>query len=151
MSRALFSVVPQPAALPKVMQELARIGVTSHNVSTLRFETDTVHDGHRPKGRVTSHQSITANPTEGARTIHATGQLRWALLGASATGATRRVARALTGMGMPEGAARRYQDFVRMGDTLLCVFCETAAQAKRAFSILQRSGVKELATTGAPE
>src|SRR5688572_25950715 len=138
MSRALFCVLPQPAALPRVTGELHRIGITTHNLSTVRFE------GSREA------QMQTPEP-HGARHIHATGQLKWAILGASSTGATRRIARALAGMGMPESVARHYQDLVRAGSTLLCVFCETASEAKQAVTILRRSGVKELASTGKTE
>jgi hypothetical protein len=134
MSRALFCVLPRPAALSRLMGELQRIGITTHNLSTVRFETP----------------APTREPGSG-RQIQATGQLRWAILGASSTGATRRIARALAGMGMPEAVARQYQDLVRAGSTLLCVFCETAAEAKQAVTVLRRSGVKELAATGAPE
>lgn len=154
MPRALFSVVPQPRVLPKVVQRLARIGVPAHNVSTLRFGSEPTAKGASPPARErvrTPSVSSESRPDKSSRNIHATGQLRWALLGASATGATRRVARALAGMGMPEAAARHFQDLVRMGNTLLCVFCETHAQAEQAFSILQRSGVRDLASTGGPD
>ena len=137
MSRALFCVLPQPAALPKVTGELHRIGITTHNVSTVRFESP-------------SHHTQTREIASG-RQIQATGQLKWAILGASSTGATRRIARALAGMGMPEAVARHYQELVRAGSTLLCVFCETASEAKQAVTVLRRSGVKDLAATGAPE
>ena len=36
-----------------------------------------------------------------------------------------------------------------MGNTLLCVFCETIAEAQKAVTILRGAGVQELATTGA--
>jgi hypothetical protein len=115
------------------MGELRRIGITTHNLSTVRFE-----EPARP-------------PSQGhSREIHATGQLRWAILGASSTGATRRIARALAGMGMPDAVARQYQELVRAGNTLLCVFCETAAEAKQATHVLQRSGVTDFAATGTP-
>jgi hypothetical protein len=113
------------------MGELRRIGITTHNLSTVRFEA--------PVRRSAQGHS---------REIHATGQLHWAILGASSTGATRRIARALAGMGMPDAVARQYQDLVRAGNTLLCVFCETAAEAKQATHVLQRSGVTDFATTG---
>lgn len=142
MSRALFCVLPQPAALPMVTGELHRIGITTHNLSTVRFEAPQQHPQSRELSRA---------PAVRERQIQATGQLRWAILGASSTGATRRIARALAGMGMPEAVARHYQDLVRAGSTLLCVFCETASEAKQAVTVLRRSGVKELAATGAPE
>jgi hypothetical protein len=135
MSRALFCVLPQPGALPKLTGELHRIGITNHNLSTVRF------DGPA--------QEPQPSESPGGRQIHATGQLRWAILGASSTGATRRIARALAGMGMSESVARHYQELVRAGSTLLCVFCETASEARQAVMILRQSGVKELAATGA--
>ena len=141
MSRALFCVLPQPAALPRVTGELHRIGITTHNVSTVRFESPPQH----------SHAGEQTREAARERQIQATGQLKWAILGASSTGATRRIARALAGMGMPESVARHYQDLVRAGSTLLCVFCETASEAKQAVTVLRRSGVKELAATGATE
>lgn len=152
MSRALFSVLPQNDGLQKLLQELLRIGVTAHNVSTLRIESHT----HAPPGPRPAHHSTTISaPLGNARSgatgeIPATGQLRWALQGACSTGATRRVARALAGMGLPELSARRYQDLVQMGNTLLCVFCETSSQAKQAVTVLHRCGAREVASTGAP-
>jgi hypothetical protein len=134
MSRALFCVLPRTAALPKIGKQLKDAGISSHSISTLSF------DSPPPHREMIQTQS---------RELRATGQLKWAIQGASSTGATRRVARALAGMGMPEASALRYQDLVRMGNTLLCVFCETLGQAQQALSVLRGAGVQELATTGA--
>jgi hypothetical protein len=133
MSRALFCVLPRADALVKIGRDLHGAGITSHSISTLRFD---------PPGE-TGHAAPPG--------IQATGQLKWAIQGSTSTGATRRIARALMGMGMPEVAARHYQELVRTGNTLLCVFCETLSQAKEAIAVLRRAGVRELASTGARE
>ena len=137
MSRALFAVMPPSAGIPTLIHALHRLGITNHNISTLCFKAS----------RGNAELKEPQQPVD----IHATGQLRWALQGASSTGVTRRIARALAGMGMPESAARHYQELVRAGSTLLCVFCDDAAQGKQAATVLRRFGVKELASTGAPD
>ena len=134
MSRALFCVLPRPHPLRKIGRQLKDAGISSTSISTLSFDS----------------ASAPVEPGQPQlREIRATGQLKWAIQGASSTGATRRVARALAGMGMPESSARHYQELVRMGNTLLCVFCETIAEAQKAVTILRGAGVQELATTGA--
>lgn len=53
--------------------------------------------------------------------------------------------RASTGRnGNARGVGSRYQDLVRVGNTLLCVFCETIIQAQEAIKVLRRAGVQEL-------
>ena len=138
MPRALFAVLPPAAALPHLIRDLQKLGITGHSISTLRPE------------KAPGDFGVEKAPMP-AREMHATGHLRWALQGASSSGATRRLARALAGMGMPEPAARHYQELVRRGNTLLCVFCENNSHAAAAKSLLQRSGARELASTGPAE
>lgn len=134
MSQALFCVLPRTDALGKIGRELKRAGIDSHSISTLSFGSDT------PAG---------ASNQTAQRGIDATGQLKWAIQGATSTGTTRRIARASAGMGMSEASARHYQELVRTGNTLLCVFCDTLSQAKHAIPVLKRAGALELASTGA--
>jgi hypothetical protein len=123
MARALFCLLAD-AALPEIIRELQTCGVRPENISTLTFP---------PRGE-----------------YRATGQLKWAMQGFSGPAAARRVGRVLAGMGMPESAARHYQELIRGGETLMCVFCEEPAESKQAQSVLQNCGARELAATGSP-
>ena len=58
------------------------------------------------------------------------------------------LAGALTGAGMPEYEARRYEGRVRNGGVLVSVHCDNAEWAKTARSILKRSGASNISTAG---
>lgn len=135
MARALFCTVPHAASISGILLHLKRHGFRADHVSTLTLSAP-------DQGRA---------PYSAIEGIHSTGQLKWAMQGMSRTTATRRIARVLEGMGMPSNAARHYQDLVRRGDTLICVFCEDFTQARDAKLVLQQSGARELASTGAPD
>jgi hypothetical protein len=55
---------------------------------------------------------------------------------------------ALTGVGMPEYEAKRYEGRVRNGGILVSVHCDNAEWAKTACTILKRSGAADISTAG---
>ena len=55
---------------------------------------------------------------------------------------------ALVGMGLPEYEAKRYEDHVKDGGTLLSVHCNAAEQISRAKELLKGTGALDIAAVG---
>jgi hypothetical protein len=78
----------------------------------------------------------------------AAGPIVAALAGAGAGGAVGGLAGALVGMGIPEYEAKRYEGMVKNGGILLSVHSDNSEWARKAKAILERSGAKDVASTG---
>ncbi len=78
----------------------------------------------------------------------AAGPIMAALAGAGVGGAVGGLTGALVGMGIPEYEAKRYEGHVKDGGILLSVHSDTSNEIKRAKEILERTGAKDISSTG---
>ena len=142
MARALFGTLPDLSAAKVLCNSLADIGEAM--ISFLALDRRPAFQHERAHKCKPAGSSLVK--------IFATGQLKWALQGASVSSTSvSAISRALRGLGMPNFEARQYELLVRSGRVLICVSCEDAIQFKRAKTLLQRNGVEELASSGEPE
>jgi hypothetical protein len=78
----------------------------------------------------------------------AAGPIVAALAGVGVGGAVGGLAGALIGMGIPEYEAKRYEGLVKEGGILLSVHSDDSEWTKRAKEILERTGAKDISSTG---
>lgn len=78
----------------------------------------------------------------------AAGPILALLAGAGVGGAVGGISGALIGMGIPEYEAKRYEGMIKEGGILLSVHADDADWTKRARTILENSGAKDIASTG---
>jgi hypothetical protein len=78
----------------------------------------------------------------------AAGPIVAALAGAGAGGALGGVTGALVGMGIPEIEAKRYEGLLKDGNILMSVHADSSDWTKKAKEILERSGAKDVSSTG---
>jgi len=78
----------------------------------------------------------------------AAGPIMGALAGAGTGGVVGGIIGALVGMGIPEYEAKRYEGLVKEGGVLLSVHCDNSDWVKRAKEILERTGAKDVSSSG---
>ncbi len=78
----------------------------------------------------------------------AAGPIVAALAGVGVGGAVGGITGALIGMGIPEFEAKRYEGLVKEGGILLSVHSDDSEWTKRAKEILERTGAKDISSTG---
>ena len=78
----------------------------------------------------------------------AAGPLMAALGGATVGGAVGGLAGALVGMGIPEIEAKKYEEKLKTGSSLICVHAEDRNEANRAQEICARAGAQDITTAG---
>jgi hypothetical protein len=78
----------------------------------------------------------------------AAGPIVAALAGVGVGGAIGGITGALIGMGIPEYEAKRYEGRVKEGGILLSVHCDDSNWTKRAKEILERTGAKDVSSSG---
>jgi hypothetical protein len=77
----------------------------------------------------------------------AAGPIMAALAGAGVGGAVGTLTGALVGLGIPEYEAKRYESFLNKGGALLAVHADDNDWAKRAKTVLDRCGAKDIDKT----
>jgi len=78
----------------------------------------------------------------------AAGPIMGALAGAGTGGVVGGMIGALVGMGIPEYEAKRYEGMIKEGGMLLSVHCDNSDWVKRAKEILERTGAKDISSSG---
>jgi len=78
----------------------------------------------------------------------AAGPIMGALAGAGTGGVVGGMIGALVGMGIPEYEAKRYEGLIKDGGMLLSVHCDNSDWVKRAKEILERTGAKDISSSG---
>jgi hypothetical protein len=77
----------------------------------------------------------------------AAGPIMATLTGAAVGGGPGGITGALVGMGMPEDEARRYEEKVKGGSSLISVHSEDSAETDRAQEIFESSGAEDISTS----
>lgn len=78
----------------------------------------------------------------------AAGPIMAALAGAGVGGTIGGLGGALIGFGIPEYEAKRYEGFIKEGGILLSVHTESSAEVSKAKKCLERTGAKDISSTG---
>jgi hypothetical protein len=84
----------------------------------------------------------------GVGPLIAAGPILAALAGVGLGTTTGGLLGALVGAGIPEYEAKRYEGLLRDGGILLSVHCDDSDWTSKAKDILQRSGAKDISSTG---
>lgn len=78
----------------------------------------------------------------------AAGPIMAALAGAGVGGAVGGLTGALVGMGIPEFEAKRYEGMIKDGGILLSVHSDNSDWTTKAKELLERTGARDIASTG---
>jgi len=78
----------------------------------------------------------------------AAGPIMALLAGAGAGAVTGGIVGALVGLGLPEYEAKRFEGRIKEGGILLSVHCDNSDWVKRAKTIMEQTGAKEVASSG---
>lgn len=84
----------------------------------------------------------------GVGPLLAAGPIIGALTGVGAGGVVGGVIGALSGFGLPEYEAKRYEGRIKQGGILLSVHCDSSDWAKRAKKILHQTGAEDISSAG---
>jgi hypothetical protein len=84
----------------------------------------------------------------GVGPLIAAGPIMAALAGAGVGGAVGGLTGALIGMGIPEYEAKRYEGMVKEGGYLLSVHADNSEWTRRAKTILEETGARDVSSTG---
>lgn len=78
----------------------------------------------------------------------AAGPIMGALAGIGTGGVVGGLIGGLIGLGIPEYEAKRYEGIVKDGGILLSVHCDNSDWVKRAKEVLERTGARDISSTG---
>lgn len=84
----------------------------------------------------------------GVGPLIAAGPIMGTLAGLGAGGAVGTLIGALTGMGIPEYEAKRYEGQVKAGGVLVSVHCDSSEEVERAEKILKSTGAEDVSSAG---
>lgn len=166
-NKAIIGLVSTQAQAETIIDELARAGIPSSDVSVLlpdkKGTRDFAHEKNTkaPEGAVTGASAggvlggtlgllagIGALAIPGLGPFIAAGPIMAALSGAAAGAAVGGITGALVGMGIPEVEAKQYEAKIKDGNILLSVHVNDGDKIKSVKKILEAGGAKDVATTG---
>jgi hypothetical protein len=84
----------------------------------------------------------------GVGPLVAAGPIVGLLAGAGVGGAVGGITGALIGMGIPEYEAKRFEGMVKNGGVLLSVHCDSSDWVKKAKTLLEETGAKDISSAG---
>ncbi|PWU02079.1 MAG: DUF3341 domain-containing protein [Terriglobia bacterium] len=164
---AAFGIYRDRVQAERAVDEFLAEGFRNEDISVLlpenRGTKDFQHEKHTkaPEGATTGAGTgaviggtlgllagIGALAIPGLGPFIAAGPIMGALAGAGTGGVVGGIVGALVGMGMPEYEAKRYEGLVREGGILMSVHCDNSDWVKRAKTILERTGAKDISSTG---
>lgn len=154
--------------LERGIEELRKAGFRTNSVSALFPDGDQTREFAHEKG-TKAPEGATTGATSGAvlggtlgwlagigtlaipglGPFIAAGPIMAALAGAGVGGAVGGVTGALIGMGFPEYEAKRYEGRVKDGGILVSVTCADSDEEDRVEDILERTGARDVSSTGA--
>ena len=156
---AVFGIYPSSLDAERGAADLISAGFSSRDISVLLPDVRSKHKSPEGTG-VTEGAGAPAGQLSGALgildgagalvipdvgPIVVAGPIFSGLAGLNVGGAAKGLVAALAGLGIPEYEAKRYEDRVKDGGTLLSVHCESAARVKRAKQVLNSSGADDVA------
>jgi hypothetical protein len=165
-NKCVFGIAASEAQASEIVSELKAAGFSNNDISALLPDKtgsqDFAHEHHTkaPEGATAgglvggtlggglgwlAGAGLLALP--GLGPLIAAGPMMAALSGAAVSGAVGGFVGALTGMGIPEYEATRYEGKIREGNILLAVHCENADTVKNARDIFGRAGALDIASS----
>jgi hypothetical protein len=164
---AVFGIYPDEASLRNGVETLEREGFRLTDISVLFPSNQGTKDFAHEKG-TKAPEGATAGGVAGgvvggvlgwlvgAGSIAipglgpfiVAGPIMAALAGAGVGGATGGLIGALAGLGMPEYEAKRYEGLIKDGGILFSVHADNSEWAKKAKEILERTGARDISSTG---
>src|SRR5438445_1060007 len=164
---AVFGIYPTYGAVDGAVESLRASGFRNTDISVLLPENvgtkDFAHEKgtKAPEGAATGATAgvaiggtlgllagIGAIAIPGLGPFIAAGPIMGALAGAGGGGVVGGLIGALVGMGIPEYEAKRYEGLIKEGRILLSVHCDNSDWVKRAKNILERTGARDISSTG---
>jgi hypothetical protein len=157
---SVFAIAISEGQALQIENRLTQAGFSADDISALIPDKDSVHPFERgvhpqpPDGFATGGvlggaldllASIGALAIPGVGRLIAAGPLLATLNGIAAGAAVVGIAGALVGIGIPEGAATRYENRIAGGNILITVHAKSAIQVKRAKDILESAKAEDIA------
>src|ERR1700737_1362098 len=166
-NKSVFGIFASRSAVENAVLALKDAGFQQSDISVLlpenlgNKEIATEKNTKAPEGAATGAGSgaviggtlgwlvgIGALAIPGLGPFIAAGPIMAALAGAGVGGAVGGLTGALVGMGIPEYEAKRYEGRVKDGGILISVHSDNSGETKRAKDILERTGAKDISSTG---
>jgi len=164
---AVFGIYPNQASAEAAVESLRNAGFRNTDISVLFPENEGTKDlaiakeTKAPEGATTGGLSggiiggalgwlvgIGALAIPGVGPVIAAGPILAMLSGVGVGGAIGGVIGALTGLGIPEFEAKRFEGRIRKGGILLSVHCDSSDWTKRARQILDHTGAEDISSAG---
>jgi len=164
---AVFGIFRTPLEAEQAASSLLSAGFSDGDISVLVPDRTSDHELAHEKNTKAPEGTTTGALTGGALggtlgllaglgalaipgvgPLIAAGPIVGMLAGAGAGGAVGTLVGALVGMGIPEYEAKRFEGLVRDGGVLLSVHCDSSEEVKRAKTLLEQTGAKDIASSG---
>ena len=164
---AVFGIYPSAAQAERAVDALVNDRFSESDVSVLLPDNDSTRQFAHEKntkapegtaagagtgavvgGTLGLLAGIGALAIPGLGPFIAAGPIMGALAGAGTGGVVGGMIGALVGMGIPEYEAKRYEGMIKDGGMLLSVHCDNSDWVKRAKEILERTGAKDISSSG---
>src|SRR6185312_2517404 len=164
---AVYGIYKSAAQAERAVDILSAKGFSQNDISVLLPDNESTKDfAHEkntkaPEGATTGVATggvvggtlgllagIGALAIPGLGPFIAAGPIMGALAGIGTGGVVGGVIGALVGMGIPEYEAKRYEGMIKEGKVLLSVHCDNSDWVKRAKDILERTGGKDISSSG---
>jgi len=149
--QSVYAIAISEGQALQIEVSLTQAGFSNDDISALIPDKDHVQQRERTGGVLDGAldllASIGALAIPGVGRLIAVGPLL-ATLSAVATGAAVvGIGGALVGVGVPENAAKHYENRISGGDILISVHAETAEQVKKAKEVLESAHAEDIAVT----
>jgi|SRR5271165_702489 len=164
---SVFGIYPHHASAEAAVETLKNAGFRNTDISVLFPDNEGTKDlaiekgSKAPEGATTGGISggliggalgwlagIGALAIPGIGPLIAAGPIMAVLSGVGVGGALGGVIGALTGFGIPEYEAKRFEGRIRKGGILLSVHCDNSDWVKRAKSVLEQTGAEDISAAG---
>lgn len=166
-SKIVLGIYKTHSAVETAVDELKMDGFLTMDISVLMPDSGGSQDFAHTKGTKAPEGAATGASTgavvggalgllagigalaiPGVGPLIAAGPIMAALAGAGVGGAVGGIGGALIGLGIPEYEAKRYEGIIKEGGILLSVHVSTADEVIKAKKCLERTGAKDISTTG---
>ena len=167
MAKAVFCLANSEAQAERIVGDLKSAGFSNNDISALFPDKgatrDFAHEQHTkaPEGATTGAVTggvlggtlgwlagVGSLAIPGLGPFIAAGPIVATLSGAAVGGTVGGLTGALVGMGIPEYEAKRYEGRIREGGILLSVHSDNSDWTKKAKTILEQCGAKDVSSTG---
>jgi hypothetical protein len=166
MTKAVFGIAQSTDQAETIVSELKAAGFSNNDVSVLFPDKSTTRDfAHEKHTKMPEGAAIggTVGLSAGAvlgwlagigtlaipgvGPLIAAGPIMGALSGAAVGAATGGLSGGLIGLGIPEYEAKRYEEKIRGGNTLISVHTDNSDQRDKAKKIFERTHAEDISST----